>query len=676
MAVNKVVMNTKNGLETVVDLTGDTVTPETLAEGVTATAANGEKIVGVAPKDAVRYTAQSLTDAQKQQARANIGAVSSDEIVLENIPDYVVTEAMSVLDKVVDAQGDRTFVLGAITDMHYGSSDYIDGVIHATQGFRHISDRIKVDALAVLGDYTDEHQMDTETAFADREECNALISQIKTDKLCLKGNHDHTPSKSAQTFRTIMAYSDDVVWGSRIGGYFYRDFAAYKLRIICVNTTEVARDNLSVSDEQYQWFADTLDISAKEDAAEWGILLLSHHPLDWTVTDGTYKFVPIVNAYVSGASWTDGTVSCDYSGKNAAKIIGNIHGHLHNLLTSKLYIGAPGNSAQIDVYRMCTPASRVDYVNHYSAPWAEDTWYNKTKNTAKDTSFCVYCIDLDVFTVKAFCYGAGYDREIAYADAPIVNLMDTIGYQDGMRVNSTGLYVGETGYVSTNKIPVSVGDVIRTKGVNFDAAEYKRGNVHYWTDQGTNSYLVTTSAETMSSVYIGASIDDDNNLELTILRDDVSEITLTGYGSGADLIVTRNQEINGGEEEPEEQIVNLIDTVGYTDNARYSASSHGTKTQSGYVCTGEITLSVGDVIRTSGVNFNSNSYQYCNIACINDTTDWTITTGSGTSADLDFSLDASNNLTITPKNVNNNLRIRLTGYGAGANLLVTRNQVI
>lgn len=42
MAVNKVDF----GGETLIDLTNDTVTPETLAEGYTAHAANGEEIVG------------------------------------------------------------------------------------------------------------------------------------------------------------------------------------------------------------------------------------------------------------------------------------------------------------------------------------------------------------------------------------------------------------------------------------------------------------------------------------------------------------------------------------------------------------------------------------------------------------------------------------------------------
>lgn len=500
-------------------------------------------------------TAKANAAADRANNAANNAGSGTGGTTTSNMPDYVVTEAMAVLDNVVAAQGKRTFVLGAISDMHYGSSDYTDGVLHATQGLKHIADRIKLDALAVLGDYTDEHQIDTDTAVTDREECNALLQMIDADRLCMKGNHDHTPGAEAQTFRTIMANSDNVVWGSRIGGYFYRDFEAYKLRIICLNTTEVARDNLSASIEQCQWFANTLDVSAKEDAAEWGILLLSHHPLDFTVTNGKYRFAPIINAYVNGTSWTDGVVSCDYTDKNAATIIANIHGHLHNLLTSKMYIGEPGNSAQMNVYRMCTPASRVDYVNHYSAPWIEEKWYNKTKNTAEDTSFCIYCIDLDDRTVKAFCYGAGYDRVLSYT--------------------STG------GGNENPEVP--------------DEPEVPSGNV------------------------------------------------------------------------------NLIDTVGYTDGKRYSASTHGLKDAAGYTCTGEITLAMGDVIRTSGVNFDSNSYQYCNIACINDTTDWTITTGSGTSADMDFSLDASGNLTLTPKNVGNNLRIRLTGYGSGANLVVIKN---
>lgn len=71
MAVNKIEVNG----ETKLDLTQDTVTPENLLSGATAHNAAGERITGAA--NAVLYTAQSPTTAEKTQARTNIGAAAS-----------------------------------------------------------------------------------------------------------------------------------------------------------------------------------------------------------------------------------------------------------------------------------------------------------------------------------------------------------------------------------------------------------------------------------------------------------------------------------------------------------------------------------------------------------------------------------------------------------------------
>lgn len=49
MPANKVVINTEDGAKTLIDLTGDTVAPETLEKGVTAHDKSGEKITGTAP---------------------------------------------------------------------------------------------------------------------------------------------------------------------------------------------------------------------------------------------------------------------------------------------------------------------------------------------------------------------------------------------------------------------------------------------------------------------------------------------------------------------------------------------------------------------------------------------------------------------------------------------------
>lgn len=71
MAINKVEVNG----ETKLDLAQDTVTPENLLSGATAHNAAGERITGAA--NAVLYTAQSPTTAEKTQARTNIGAAAS-----------------------------------------------------------------------------------------------------------------------------------------------------------------------------------------------------------------------------------------------------------------------------------------------------------------------------------------------------------------------------------------------------------------------------------------------------------------------------------------------------------------------------------------------------------------------------------------------------------------------
>lgn len=74
MAVNEVIYNG----ETLIDLTSDSVTPETLAKGTTAHDASGAIITGT--MTAVQYgKAQALTEEQKTQARENIGAISQNQ---------------------------------------------------------------------------------------------------------------------------------------------------------------------------------------------------------------------------------------------------------------------------------------------------------------------------------------------------------------------------------------------------------------------------------------------------------------------------------------------------------------------------------------------------------------------------------------------------------------------
>lgn len=62
MAVNKIVLNTDDGEQVLVDLTGDSVSEGTLFEGETAHAANGEKIVGTFTLESEMYEQDTLIE--------------------------------------------------------------------------------------------------------------------------------------------------------------------------------------------------------------------------------------------------------------------------------------------------------------------------------------------------------------------------------------------------------------------------------------------------------------------------------------------------------------------------------------------------------------------------------------------------------------------------------------
>ena len=436
---------------------------------------------GNTPVKGTDYWTAADQEAIVQQVIANTG--------IDVIPTYVVSEAEAVLNRVLSAQGNRTFTLAAITDMHYGSGGNTDGVKHASQALGYIADRMKLDAMAVLGDYTDLYaSSDFASGLADMQAVNSLLSGVDADMLTLCGNHDYNAAEIRKVMRTILGKSDDVVWGSRNGGYYYRDFSDYKLRVIALNTSETGSGNIYCSAEQYSWFVSALDMSAKEDAAKWQILILSHHPLDWYegVGDGVYRFGHILDSYVNGKSWSGGGVSCNFSGKNAARIVCNVHGHIHNLKVDKIHVGNPDQtSTVIDVYRMCMPESCFNRPQSYGGVWNTETTYSKTANTANDTSFTVLCIDLDTYTVNAVCYGAGEDRSVVYYDPsapkydnklksatdssgnPYRGTNGEIGYKTGYRLNSSGDEAQNADYCVTGFIPLEDYDYVYLKNMNF-----------------------------------------------------------------------------------------------------------------------------------------------------------------------------------------------------------------
>ncbi len=495
------------------------------------------------------------------------------------IPDYVKTEAEGVLDKVVAAQTGRTFTFAAISDMHYGNSSYTDGIKHACQALKYIDERVKLDAVAVLGDYADGYlTTNYDNAIEDFKGINSLLSGLRfAPNLRQQGNHDFYAVRSPLTNRFIQAQSDDVVWGDKLGGYYYKDFEDYKLRIISINANEengIDENNIPIgsiacSVEQYQWFIDSLDLSGKESSAEWQILILSHQPLDWYDSDGVYSFAYILDAYKNGTSWSSTTlgISCDFSGKNSAVLIGNIHGHIHNLLTDNIHFGNVVNGNKTDIWRMATPEACMGRANGGEGAWAEENTFNKTKNTAYDTSFCIYCINLDDYTVQSFCYGAGYDRTLNYYDStqqppaaptytnqiPIStdaegNVYNGVGYKADLRIkSSTGEETTHNTlgvYEITGFIPFKADDILRGSTGMLNTNTGDQGIAFYKEDK---TWLKTLNLASLRAYTSWWTDNEDGSFVFSYTKDmltytDVAYIRCWFKGV-ADGILTVNQEI-------------------------------------------------------------------------------------------------------------------------------------
>lgn len=130
------------------------------------------------------------------------------------------------------------------------------------------------------------------------------------------------------------------------------------------------------------------------------------------------------------------------------------------------------------------------------------------------------------------------------------NIIDTVGYKNNIRLStSDGASERDAqGYTTTGRIDVSGcadGTKVRTKGVNFNQATYTNAYMHTYNADGSfaNAYGITS--KTQNNVLF--ELDSNGNLTLTFdmvnCADFMKRFRLVGYGDGANLIVTVNEEI-------------------------------------------------------------------------------------------------------------------------------------
>ena len=360
---------------------------------------------------------------------------SKDNITHAEIPDYVKAEALEVAKKVEAVRTADSIVFVAASDAHQldTNTNIVVGNTHAGMALKALAYILPgIDFCCYLGDYTwgantttiAEMKRHITEISNDIDEAFLGIPQFRT-----VGNHDAgayavsqngTTIPDAELYQMIGKYCNGATFGSTTAGYCYRDFNSKRLRVVCLNTSEsLTADTAStghVSDAQAAWFAETLKAAGAKTG--WRVLVLSHHPLDWSVVSVCSN---IVKAYVDGGSITVGGKTVNFANSNSAQFLCAFHGHTHCFKSAKLNSISGGTATEFNAWRMAIPNMCFNRNNEYGQnggdeyngiEFGEDRTYNKTAGTANDTAFVVNVLNPNEQKIYSYCYGAGYDREI------------------------------------------------------------------------------------------------------------------------------------------------------------------------------------------------------------------------------------------------------------------------
>ena len=434
-----------------------------------------------------------------QMGDAERGITTGDQIAHADIPRYVKAEALAVAEKVKAVMKDDSIVFLAVSDFHHDGPQVDNwqpninaGDLHACQALKVLSYSLpQIDFACMLGDVTFGNAKTTSALMQQQvDQINGWLGEAWKDvpQLRTVGNHDtgeYSTLVGAEFLKNnIWKYSEGAVYGSEEYGYCYRDFAEKKLRVICLNTCEgetVSGNNAAYccSPEQLLWFAQTLHaVGSKADAAQWGIIVLGHYPLDY---GGAYPTGNIAKAYVAGESTVQNGVTVNFGGHNAARFIMNVHGHNHCFQYGKLHSVEYGKGTEFDAWRMCVP-NACFYRNNsgvttlYGIPFGDPSPYDKTAGTGDDTAFTVNVLNPTEQVMYSFCYGAGIDRTIGYAATvyhSITNALtnvttsnDTTAAEDGTAYSAT--ITAADGYAMSSVTVTMGGTDITATAYNAD----------------------------------------------------------------------------------------------------------------------------------------------------------------------------------------------------------------
>ena len=432
---------------------------------------HGGTLTGIA--DAIREKLGTETAMSPESMPAYIRGITLSAPDTEDIPEDIYAEAVRVAGNMEPKIGANAVTFLAMADMHRpGDGELANETVAETyresnrsagQGAKLIAERIGLDFFANLGDFAFGSSA-TSVAAGTQAILDARLDTAGVMEgmvcFCTPGNHDPLTYSCGMNGQYL---SPEVLTGL-IGSYGYLDLEEKKVRVICLNTADNAGITVKenggterISGAQLQWFAESLDLSGKTDAAQWKILLLSHHPLDWGAIQVAGNCLA---AYLEGGTYGvthEGTaVYYDFAGKNSAGVIAQFHGHTHCFKVDYIHDFRSGSPVATTVQRLAIPNACYYRNNEYGTTqtyglvFGEDTTYGKSNNgTGKNTAFCLVSIDLDENMIYADCFGAGYDRRVSFSAEAVDTWKVTNALTNAASSNSAVSVVAGAAYRAT-----------------------------------------------------------------------------------------------------------------------------------------------------------------------------------------------------------------------------------
>lgn len=378
-------------------------------------------------------------------------------------------EAERVSAAINAVKGENSFTFAAMADIHvdnvgtgYNQIPTKKSCEFAVKTLSLIEKMTLIDAAALLGDYTASgHSYSIEHIKSDFEYVRECFSDLGDFPVAwIRGNHEinyYVDAERPTTNEELYEYIDSNSRGLTVdpknpkGGYGYIDFPESRIRMIFLNTSDVYTEYafaegeeapaIGVSSAQLEWFAGTaLDLSEKNNASEWGIIINSHAPLDYT--NDVSRFLLILEAYRDGRAGRVGyslegrsySIRYDFRYTARAEIICSVHGHIHNF---KHDVISSSSAVEPWLLRLCAPnmcAGRentpIGALPSYEEKWGDfdengnPLYYTKChwddeKGTfiydeESGTSYCMITVNRDTRTIYAHYVGTGYDRILKY----------------------------------------------------------------------------------------------------------------------------------------------------------------------------------------------------------------------------------------------------------------------